>query len=133
MKRIHHVCIQTNNYMESLDFYVKVLGFKIIKETKDFHKRAYNTWLEQDNFMIELQTGKDNEELVKVEKNIQGLTHICFLVDDVIETVRHIKSLGYNKFKLKDGNDIYNVEGSKLSKVVAPEGTIIEIRDIKEI
>ena len=32
-------------------------------------------------------------------------------------------------FKVKNGEIIYNVEGGKLFKVKAPEGTEVEIRD----
>ena len=30
IKMLHHVCIQTDKYKESLDFYTNILGFKII-------------------------------------------------------------------------------------------------------
>lgn len=56
--QFHHICIQTDQYKESLEFYVDILGFKLIKETPDFHSRQYNSWLEQDGFFIELQTNK---------------------------------------------------------------------------
>ena len=35
IKMLHHVCIQTDKYNESLDFYTRILGFKVIKESKD--------------------------------------------------------------------------------------------------
>ena len=41
IKILHHVCIQTDKYKESLDFYTNVLGFKVIRESKDFHTRDY--------------------------------------------------------------------------------------------
>lgn len=42
-KIIHHVCIQTNDYKSSLDFYNQILDFEIVQETKNFHNRDYNT------------------------------------------------------------------------------------------
>lgn len=68
--RIHHICIQTNCYNESKMFYTDILGFKLIQETKNFHGREYNTWLDLNGFMIELQTGKDNLE--KYNKEAEG-------------------------------------------------------------
>lgn len=59
-KIIHHVCIQTNDYKNSLDFYNQILHFEIVQETKNFHNRDYNTWLKCGDFMIELQTPKNN-------------------------------------------------------------------------
>ena len=65
IKMIHHVCIQTENYTESLNFYKNILGFETIKETKNFHGREFNTWLKLGNFMIELQTPKNNDNFKK--------------------------------------------------------------------
>lgn len=43
MKIMHHVCIQTEKYKESLEFYTKILGFELVTETPNFHKRDFNT------------------------------------------------------------------------------------------
>ena len=129
IKMIHHVCIQTDKYKESLDFYTNILGFKIIQESKDFHTREYNTWIKCGEFMIELQTAKANDTLHKWSNLNSGPVHLGFLVDDVESEYNRIKSLGYTNFKLKNGQIIYEVEGEKLFKIKAPEGTEIEIRD----
>lgn len=39
MKKIHHICIQTETYEESINFYTKILGFEIVNESKNFHTR----------------------------------------------------------------------------------------------
>lgn len=127
--KIHHVCIQTKNYKESLDFYTNILGFKILKETKNFHNREFNTWLELNNFMIELQTAKIGEGLVKWSKSNEGIVHLCFMVDNIDFELEKIKKLGYTNFKIKNNEIMYNVNGEKLFKIKAPEGTEIEIRD----
>ena len=129
---IHHVCIQTENYKESLDFYTRIMGFKIVKEITNFHNRDYNTWLRLDTFMIELQTGKQGKKLNNWSSSSEGIVHMCFLVDNVTEEFNKIKELGYNSFKIKNGEEIYKVENGYLFKVKAPEGTEIEFRD-KEI
>ena len=126
---IHHVCIQTNRYQESLDFYTKVLGFVVVKETQGFHGRAYNTWLESNGFYIELQTGKQYELLKPYGKDREGLVHLCFHVEDVVWEHQRIVDAGYHDFKLKNGKAIYRVENGFLFKVKAPEGTEIEFRD----
>ena len=50
-------------------------------------------------------------------------------IDDVQKEYDRIKDLGYTDFKLKNGQIVYEVEGEKLFKIKAPEGTEIEIRD----
>lgn len=128
-KIIHHVCIQTNNYKESLNFYTKILDFEIVQETKNFHNRDYNTWLKCGDFMIELQTPKNNVSLNNYSTLNEEIVHMCFLVDDIHSEYEKIKKLGYTKFKVKNHEEIYKVEDGFLFKVKAPEGTEIEFRD----
>ena len=129
VKMIHHVCIQTEKYNESLDFYKNILGFEIVSETKNFHNRDYNTWLKLGSFMIELQTPKKDDNLNKWSNLNAGPVHLGFLVDNVKEEYERIKSLGYTDFKIKNGKIVYEVEGEYLFKIKAPEGSEIEIRD----
>lgn len=128
-KMIHHVCIQTSKYQESLEFYTKILGFELLKETPNFHERDFNTWLQLESFMIELQTPKTGTRLNNWSSLNEGLVHMCFLVDSVQEEYDRIKKLGYTNFKIKNGQEIYKVEDGYLFKIKAPEGTEIEIRD----
>lgn len=130
IKTIHHVCIQTEKYKKSLKFYTEILGFELVKETANFHKRAFNTWLKLGTFMIELQTAKQGDKLGNWSSLNEGIVHMCFLVDDVHEEFNRIKKLGYSNFKIKNGEEIYKVEDGYLFKIKAPEGTEIEIRDV---
>jgi len=130
-KMMHHICIQTEKYEESFQFYTKVLEFELVKETADFHNRDFNTWLRLGTFMIELQTGKKGDKLNNWSSSNQGIVHMCFLVDNVQEEFDRIKKLGYTNFKIKNGEEIYKIQGGYLFKVKAPEGTEIEIRDTK--
>lgn len=129
IKMVHHVCIQTDKYKESLDFYTRILGFEIVSETENFHNREYNTWLKSGNFMIELQTPKSDDKFNKWSSLNEGPVHIGFLVENVEQEYKRIKILGYNNFKIKNGKVVYKVEGEYLFKIKAPEGTEIEIRD----
>ena len=129
IKMIHHVCIQTEKYSESLDFYTRILGFEVVNEPAGFHGRDFNTWLRLGEFMIELQTPKSGDKFNKWSNLNAGPVHMGFLVDDVLEEYDRIVGLGYYDFKLKNGKVVYEVEGEKLFKIKAPEGTEIEIRD----
>lgn len=132
--QVHHVCIQTNDYEASKRFYMQILGFSLVSETENFHMRAYNTWLRgPDGLMIELQTPKGKALFSPMDKEAEGIAHICFLVEDVEKEAQRIISAGYDHFRRKGGNAVYAVLGSKLCKVIAPEGTIIELRDSAEL
>ena len=130
-RSIHHVCIQTESYQESLSFYTEIMGFEIVNETAEFHGRAYNTWIKLEGFMIELQTPKKDDKLNEWSNKNAGIVHMCFMVDDVEKEFNRINSLGYDDFKVKNGEKLYKVEGNYLFKVKAPEGTEIEFRDIE--
>ncbi|MBN2259120.1 MAG: VOC family protein [Clostridiales bacterium] len=133
IKSLHHVCIQTDRYKESIEFYTKILGFKLFKESENFHTRKYNSWLSFDGFMIELQTEKEGESLIPWNSNSCGPVHLSFLVEDIDEFYRSVKAKGQKKFKKKNGDEIYKVEKGYLFKMIAPEGTEIEIRDQIEL
>lgn len=49
--------------------------------------------------------------------------------NNVEEEYKRIRSLGYDNFKVKNGEVVYKVLGKSLFKIKAPEGTEIEIRD----
>ncbi|MBE9915291.1 VOC family protein [Paenibacillus donghaensis] len=127
-KFVHHICIQTNRYEESLQFYRDVLGFELINESPNFHGRHYNSWLRLGGFCIELQTGKIGETLRGVDRDTEGIVHLCLWVDDLDREVENIKQCGCELI-LKNNQEIYKVENGRLCKLVAPEGTIIELRD----
>lgn len=129
IKNLHHICIQTTKYKESLEFYTKILGFEVIKETPNFHHRDFNSWLKLDSIMIELQTAKQGEKLNRWTSLNEGPVHLCFVVEDVFREYKIVKERRYTDFKNKNGKEIYKVENGYLFKVKAPEGTEIEIRD----
>ena len=132
MSFVHHICIQTNDYEKSLQFYKEVLGFELISEAPNFHQRQYNSWLKLGGFYIELQTGKVAESLRPYEKNAEGIVHLCLWVKELAMVVERIKPLGV-EFFLKNGHEIFQVENGSLCKFKAPEGTVIELRDNKGI
>lgn len=129
---VHHLCIQTNKYAESLEFYTKALHFVIVEESPNFHERDFNTWLRLGGFYIELQTGKQGGNLARANSNSEGLVHFCLWVENLQQEVENLKELDI-QFVLKNDEIIYHVESGHLCKLKAPEGTIVELRDNKGI
>ena len=142
--RFHHACIETADYAATIDFYVRVLGFTVEQETPGFHGRAYNSWLRSGDIRLEVQTPKVGNESALAEvcppadatlpvaapaAAATGLRHLCFVVDDLDAVLRRMETGGWARFAEKGGKRIYEVEGGRLLKVIAPEGTIIELRE----
>jgi glyoxylase I family protein len=126
---LHHICIQTNQYEQSLKFYSIMLGMEIIEETPDFHGRDFNTWIKNENLCIELQTPKKGQQFDRIDDVHAGVSHICFWVQDINQLYHELYEKGARSFIKHDTKDIYEVNGGKLFKLMAPEGTIIEFRD----
>lgn len=125
---VHHLCIQTNSYLETIRFYTKALGFEIVQESPNFHGREFNTWLKLGSFYIELQTGKQNEILAQVNSNSEGVVHFCIWVENLELEVEQLQKVNVTFIK-KNDEIIYQVENGYLCKLIAPEGTIIELRN----
>ena len=125
---MHHLCIQTNLYFETIEFYTKALGFEVVQESPNFQGRDYNSWLRLGDFYIELQTSKQGGTLTKVNLNSEGLVHFCIWVENLSLEVDRLQSMNLNFIK-KNEELIYHVENGELCKLIAPEGTIIELRN----
>jgi len=129
IKSIHHICIETDRYNESLDFYCSLLGFSIIEETKNFHGREFNTWIKKESIIIELQTPKTGEAVGSSQLKQTGIVHVCFIVDNLAAAVDMLLNKGFTSFRKKDDKVMYKVKDGYLSKITAPEGTVIELRE----
>lgn len=130
---VHHLCIQTNTYAESLAFYTEALGFELVQQSPDFHGREYNTWLKLGAFYIELQTGKQSETLTPAQSNSEGLVHFCIWVENLAFEVERLQKMTNINFIKKQDKIIYHVENGQLCKLIAPEGTVVELRDNRGI
>lgn len=130
IKSLHHVCVQTDRYEESLAFYRDVLGFNLVRETPGFHGRAFNSWLDRGGFKIELQTGKSGRTMRAWSEDNIGPVHLAFMVTDVAAEYKSLKNNPAIVFKKNpQGEELYAVNGAFHFKFYAPEGTEIEIRD----
>lgn len=128
IKAFHHLCIHTANYDASLDFYTNLLGFELVKDDLYAPKRLHRAWLKRDSLMIELLSEKCNKAYSAYERNNQGITHLSFEVLDIEKAFEVANSFGA-RVKPKHGRAIYKIKGGLQFKLIAPEGTEIEIRN----
>lgn len=128
IKAFHHFCIHTSNYEASLAFYTELLGFTLVKDDLYAPKRLHRAWLERGPIRIELLSEKCNKAYGPYSNNLQGLSHLSFEVENIEEAFEAAKTFGA-KSKSKHGKDIYRIKGGKQFKLIAPEGTEVEIRN----
>lgn len=94
LNKIHHAAIICSDYLRAKDFYCRILGFPIIKET---YRR------ERDSYKLDLQVGKSDQiELFSfptpparlTRPEACGLRHLAFSVEDINACREHLEKLG---------------------------------------
>ncbi|MBX9769976.1 MAG: VOC family protein [Candidatus Obscuribacterales bacterium] len=94
LNKIHHAAIICSDYSKAKDFYCRILGFPVIKET-------YRQ--ERDSYKLDLQVGANDQiELFSFPQSPAritrpeacGLRHLAFQVADVHIVRKHLEDNG---------------------------------------
>ena len=87
---IHHVAIICSDYSRSKPFYIKVLGFEVVRETYRAERQSYKLDLRlADGTQIELFSFPHPPERPS-RPEAQGLRHLALAVDDLEGAIRHL-------------------------------------------
>ncbi len=121
---IHHIAIIGSDYNKSKHFYVDLLGFRIIRESKRENK---------DDCKIDLQCGDSEIELFikpNAPKRVSypealGLRHLAFKVNSVEETVKELNSKGIETEPIR----IDEFTNKKMTFFSDPDGLPLEIHE----
>ena len=93
LNKVHHIAIICSDYNKSLDFYTKILGFKIIAENYRKERESYKTDLAlNDQYVIELFSFPEPPLRIS-NPEATGLRHLAFEVDDIDESVKELERL----------------------------------------
>lgn len=91
INKIHHVAIICSDYEKSKNFYVNVLGMKIIEETYRKERDSYKLDLSAGQFgQIELFSFNNSPERPSYPE-ARGLRHLAFEVEDIEAAVRELQ------------------------------------------
>ena len=114
--RLNHVGIAVKDFQESLNFYTKVMGFRVAYALPSPDGRPTTTFLQisRDTFI---------EMAPATEKLPAGLTHIGILTDDANASVAHLRQAGANMPDVRSGGGT----GSRLSNTLDPNGIRLEL------
>jgi glyoxylase I family protein len=83
--KIHHVAIIASDYARSKDFYTRILGFEIIRETHRVERQSYKLDLKVGDAQIELFSFP-NPPPRPSGPEARGLRHLCFAVANIEQT-----------------------------------------------
>jgi len=94
LNKIHHVAIICSDYQKSKQFYVDILGLKVVEETYRHDRDSYKLDLAiADDYQIELFSFKNPPERPSYPE-ARGLRHLAFEVDDIHASVQELVAKG---------------------------------------
>jgi catechol 2,3-dioxygenase-like lactoylglutathione lyase family enzyme len=114
--RLNHVGIAVQDFQESLNFYTKVMGFRIAYAFPSPDGKPTTTFLQisRDTFI----------EMAPATANLPaGITHIGILTDDANAAVSQLRQNGATMPDVRSGGGT----GSRLSNVMDPNGIRVEL------
>lgn len=122
-KRIHHVAIICADYAVSKNFYVNLLGLKVVQEVYRKDRNSYKLdLLVNDLYQIELFSF-ENPLPRPSRPEAMGLRHLAFEVDDVAEVAVLLNSRGIATEAIR--TDEYT--GKQFTFFTDPDGLPLEI------
>lgn len=122
--QIHHIAIIGSDYEKSKHFYVDLLGFRIIRESKRENKNDCKIDLACGDVEIELFIKPDAPKRFSYPE-AQGLRHLAFKVDSVESTVIKLNELGIQTEPIR----IDEFTNNKMTFFSDPDGLPLEIHE----
>jgi glyoxylase I family protein len=87
INKLHHVAIICSDYHRSKNFYVNILGFKILAEHHRVERSSFKLDLQLgEQYCVELFSFPDPPKRVS-RPEASGLRHLAFEVDDIETSV----------------------------------------------
>ena len=125
LKKIHHVAIIASDYKKSKDFYVNLLGLKIIREVYREERDSYKLDLEIGDSQIELFSFKNSPKRPSYPEAC-GLRHLAFEVENIEQEVKELKEKGIEVEEIR----IDEFTGRKFTFFSDPDDLPIELYEI---
>ncbi|AYL96624.1 SMU1112c/YaeR family gloxylase I-like metalloprotein [Mucilaginibacter celer] len=123
LNRVHHIAIICSDYQKSKQFYVEVLGLKIVREVYREQRQSYKLDLEVGNlYQIELFSFPEPPPRPSRPEST-GLRHLAFEVDELDEAVTHIVSFGVEVEPIR----VDEFTGKRFTFFADPDGLPLEL------
>lgn len=122
---VHHIAFIVSDIEKAREFYIKKLGFEVVRE---------NYRAEREDWKLDLRVDEHTELEIFAEKNPPqrvnrpeacGLRHLAFRVESVDETVKELETLGIECEQVRF--DTYTKD--KMTFFHDPDGLPIEIHE----
>lgn len=120
----HHVAIICSDYERSKDFYVRKLGFQMIREVWREDRQDYLTMLRSGDVVLELFT-KPQAPQRPTQPEALGLRHLAFQVEDVAAAAAWLNSRGIETEPVREDH----INGGKMTFFRDPDGLPLELHE----
>lgn len=128
LSAIHHVAIIVSDYEKAKDFYIKKLGFTVVRENYREERKDWKLDLrigEGEN-AIELEIFAEPDPPKRVDRpEACGLRHLAFRVEDVEATVAELEQMGIKCEPIR--YDSYT--NKKMTFFFDPDGLPLELHE----
>lgn len=123
--RFDHVGIKSKDIKKSVDFYTRILGFKVLEEIEVLNN--IYTFVGDETIRIEIEQAAPNDTMIDVNTQY-GLYHIAFIVKDIDSLAEKLKKDGV-KFIMEP---VQLREDRKIAFIEDPDGVRIQLIDFFE-
>lgn len=124
IKRIHHIAIIVSDYEVSKNFYVNILGFRVLRENFRPERGDYKLDLELDGCELEIFSGRHNPPRASYPEAC-GLRHLAFMADDIEDAVRDLNLKGIETEPLR----VDEFTGKRMTFFRDPDGLPLELHE----
>ena len=90
MPKLDHIALEVSNIDKSIDFYTIKLNFSLISRAVNEEQQEEYCFLESEGTNLELITDLKKNYKTKQKAERPYCPHICFVTDDMEETVKHM-------------------------------------------
>jgi lactoylglutathione lyase len=119
------VGIKAKDIEKSVDFYTRILGFRVLEEIEVLN--TIYTFVGDETTRIEIEQAAPNDTMIDVNTQ-SGLYHIAFIVKDIDSLAEKLKKEGV-KFVMEP---IQLREDRKIAFIEDPDGVRIQLIDFFE-
>ncbi|RSD25525.1 SMU1112c/YaeR family gloxylase I-like metalloprotein [Mesobacillus subterraneus] len=123
LTKIHHIAVICSDYERSKDFYINILGLKVISEVYRKERNSYKLDLGiGSHCQIELFSFPDVPERPSYPE-AAGLRHLAFSVQDLVSSADSLKSHGVSVEPIR----VDPVTHKRFTFFADPDGLPIEL------
>ena len=124
LKHIHHIAIITSDYNKTIDFYVRKLGFKILRENRREDRADIKLDLQLGDCELEIFVNKSAPQRPNYPEAL-GLRHLAFKGKDVEEAATWLNERGIETEPIRF--DIFTQ--NRMTFFKDPDGLPLEIHE----